>query len=116
MAREVCMAGGMCGRERAWQWVCMAGGMHGSGVWQGTCMAGGVHHRGHAWRGGNMHGGGACVAGGVHGGGCGCTCGRGACVAGHANPPGYHEIWSMSGQYASYWNAFLFNIISTRSY
>ena len=27
--------------------------------------------------------------------------GKGACV-------GYDEIWSMSGRYASYWNAFLF--------
>ena len=35
------------------------------------------------------------VGGGVHG------C-RGACV-------GYNEIRSMSGRYASYWNAFLFN-------
>ena len=47
--------------------------------------------------GGGMHGRGGCVWQGV----CmaGDMCGRG--------PPGrYYEIWSMSGQYASYWNAF----------
>ena len=45
-----------------------------------------------------MHGRGACVvAGGVHG-------GRGVCV-------GYDEIRSMSGRYASYWNAFLFQFL-----
>ena len=44
----------------------------------GTCMAGGMHGRGHAWQ-------------GVH-----------------APPSRYYEMWSMSGQYASYWNAFLF--------
>ena len=47
-----------------------------------------------------MRGRGACVAGGVHG--------EGACVAGgrvcHSR---YYEIRSMSGRYASYWNAFL---------
>ena len=26
----------------------------------------------------------------------------------HAPPSGYYEVWSMSGQLASYWNAFLF--------
>ena len=99
----VCVAGGMRGRGRAWQAVCMAGGMHGSGV----CVVGGVHgrgvhSRGHAWRG-------ACVAGGAM-----CDRGlawRGACVAGsmHAMhcPSRYYEIRSMSGRYASYWNAFL---------
>ena len=38
--------------------------------------------------------GGACVAGGMHG--------RGGGVHGR-----YYEIRSMSGRYASYWNAFL---------
>ena len=37
------MAGGVHGRERAWQGVCVAGG---------ACMAGGVHGREHAWQGG----------------------------------------------------------------
>ena len=27
---------------------------------------------------------------------------------------GYDEIWSMSGQYASYWNAFLLNKVTAR--
>ena len=50
---------------------------------------------GHAWLWGGMYGWGACVVvGGVHG-------GRGVCM-------GYNEIRSMSGRYASYWNAFLF--------
>ena len=57
-------------------------------------MAGGVHGRG------GMHGRwGACMAGGH------------AWQGGHAwhtYPHGrYYEIWSMSGQYASYWYAFL---------
>ena len=50
------------------------------------CCRGGVRGcGGHAWLWGGMRG-----------------C-RGACV-------GYDEIRSMSGQHASYWNAFLFNI------
>ena len=73
-----------------------------------ACVAGGC-----AWQ-GDMHGGG----GGVHGGGS--MCGRGVCMVGagvhdrgcasHAHPPGRYygySIWSMSGRYASYWNAFL---------
>ena len=66
--------------------------------------------------GGGMHGGrGVCVVvGGMRGcGGMGmCCCGGGMCgcrvvcvVAGGC--VGYNEIRSMSGQYASYWNAFL---------
>ena len=47
---------------------------------------GSVHGRGRAWHGGCAWQG-ACVAGGVRG--------------------RYYEIRSMSGQYASYWNAFL---------
>ena len=59
------------------------GGMHGGG---------GMHAgRGHVWWG-------ACMLGGMHG-------GRGACMV-------YDEIWSMSGWYASYWNAFLYYIYS----
>ena len=52
-------------------------------------MAGGMHGRGHAWQG-------ACMAGGVHG--------RGACVVGgmHGRKNG-----NCSGQYESYWKAFL---------
>ena len=29
-------------------------------------------------------------------------------AGGHASHSRYHRIWSMSGRYASYWNAFLF--------
>ena len=50
---------------------------------------GGVHGRG-ACMTGAMHGSGVCMAGGM--------CGR------------YYEIWSISGRYASYWNAFLFKL------
>ena len=68
----------------------------------GVCMVVGVHGckgcmvaRGHVWLwGGCMAAGGVCMAvGGV----CGC---RGACVE-------HDEIRSMSGRYASHWNAFL---------
>ena len=66
-----------------WQGVC---------AWQGACMAGG-----HAWKGMCMAGGhswqGTCMEGGM--------CGRGV----HDR---YYDIWSMSGWYTSYWNAFLF--------
>ena len=64
----------------------VAGGMHGFGG-----MVAGGHG---CW--------GACVfvEGAVTTGGCGC---RWVCM-------GYDEIRSMSGRYASYWNAFLFFI------
>ena len=101
----------------------VAGGVHGCqgcvhGCW-GACMVAG----GHAWLEGCAWLQGACmvagggllgvcmvtgehvwllgvclVAGGVHG------CWGGACV-------GYDEIQSMSGRYASYWNAFLFQYV-----
>ena len=62
-----------------------------------ACMTGGIHGGGHAWRGHVWQG-------GVHS--------RGACVAGGGVHGRYYKIRSMSGQYASYWNAFLFtNII-----
>ena len=64
--------------------VCMAGCMVGKCAWQEVCMAGG-----HAWQ-GVWVAGGACVA----------------CIP----PTRYYEIQSMSGQYASYWNAFLLSI------
>ena len=79
--RGACVAGGMCGRGHAWQ-----GGMRG----RGACVAGGMcergHGGGHVWQGACMEGGYA-WQGGMHG--------------------RYYEIWSMSGRYASYWNAFL---------
>ena len=67
----------------------MAGGMHG----RGACMAGGMHGGGHVWQGG-MHG-------------------RGGMCATHTPLTRYYGygIRSMSGRYASYWNAFLFVII-----
>ena len=83
--RGVCMAGG------TWQWgacmteVCVAGGMEG-GMEGGVCGRGACIAGGHAWQEGHAW------QGGVHGGG---VCGR------------YYEIRSMSGRYASYWNAFL---------
>ena len=72
--------------ERVW----LLGGMHGC---QAACMvARGVCgcQGGHVW---------------LPGGKCGCG---GACI-------GYDEIWSMSGQYASYWNAFLFCSVTVTS-
>ena len=119
--RGACMAvGGACMAVggHAWQW----GGIHGSGghAWQwggacmagegacvavGVCMAGGVcGSGGHAWWGGVWRGGHVwqmrCMRGG------GGMCGR---RNGHC-----------SGWYASYWNAFLFeilfNIISGRKF
>ena len=50
--------------------------------------------------------GGACMAGGVCG--RGGMCSRGVCMAGGVRGR-YYEIRSMSGRYASYWNAFLFD-------
>ena len=82
----------------AWWGACVVvGGMRGSrghACWQGVCMmVGGMHGRR-----------GACVvAGGM--------CGGGACVVGGSACMGYNEIQSMSGRYASYWNAFLFSNI-----
>ena len=50
--------------------------------------------------------GGACMAGGVCG--RGGMCSRGVCMVGGMRGR-YYEIRSMSGRYASYWNAFLFD-------
>ena len=61
----------------------------------GACMAGDVAR-------------GECMAGIMHG--WGDVAGGG--MRGTHTPPGRHyEIWSMSRQYASYWNAFLFRVI-----
>ena len=66
--------------------ACMVGGMYG----REACLAGehawqvGMHGRGHVWQRGHAW------QGGVHG--------------------RYYEIRSMSGRYASYWNACLFNL------
>ena len=127
------LQGGMCGcggcmvvsgQQHAWLWgVWLQGGVHGcrghAWLWEACMVLGG-----HAWLWG------ACVVGAyvvvgvcvvargtcvVMGGMCGCGghvwlwggihgC-EGACI-------GYDEIRSMSGRYASYWNAFLSNIQS----
>ena len=77
--------------------------MHGGGL----CMAGGacVVGLGSCVAGGYMHAGGRVWQGGMRG-------LEGVCGGGHAWQGGvrarYYEIRSMSGRYASYWNAFLF--------
>ena len=93
-------------------WGCVwLGGMHG----RGACVAdmhgkgGGMHGRGHSCRG-------ACMVGGMHGRG---TCMAGGCVwqaHPHPTPGRYYEIQSMSGRYASYWNAFLLYNANTKPY
>ena len=84
--------GGMC--------VVVGGGMHGC---RGHAWLG----RGHAWLGGMCGCRGMCMVAGGHvwlWGSCmlwgGMHVVREACVR-------YNEIWSMSGRYAFYWNAFL---------
>ena len=70
-------------------------------LWE-VCMVAG----GHAWlRGACMVAGRACMVARVHGCG-GCAWLRGACVVA-GGCIGHNEIRSMSGRYASYWNAFL---------
>ena len=88
-----------CSGGRVWL---SRGGMRGCSGERAWLLGGGhvVALGGHVWLlwGGGMHGcyGGVCgfCQGGVRG------FSRGACV-------GYDEIRSMSGRYASYWNAFL---------
>ena len=93
--------------------VLQGGGVHGKGVCmaRGCAWQGGVHGMGGMCGRGGVHGvrayvagGGACMTGGMHGRGdmhdrVG-VCGRHAC---HSR---YYGIRSMSGRYASYWNAF----------
>ena len=94
VARGVCeVAGGMhgCwgGEQCAWLWGCVHGCGGCAWLW-GVCMVAGM----------------CMVVGGVHG--CRGVCGgRGSCVVAEEVCVGYDEIWSMSGQYESYWNAFL---------
>ena len=88
--------GGMCGRGLCVMGECMVvvggawqGGMHGRGVCMvGACVLAGGMRAGVV----SMHGGRGWHAWWPWG---------GACM-------GYDEIRSMSGRYASYWNAFLF--------
>ena len=84
-----CSGGCMCGCSWGWHvWLLWGACMVSWGAYtvalEGMCM---VALGGHAWF----------LVGGMHG----FFRGGGACV-------GYDEIRSMSGRYASYWNAFLF--------
>ena len=72
----------------------MAGGMHG-----GVHAWWGMHSRGCVWLGG-MHG------GGIHGRGCACMHVGGV----NGRRDGHCSRW-----YASYWNAFLFGIILSKT-
>ena len=102
-----------------------AGGMHGCFVWLGghAWLLEGMHGCwgvcvpgswgcawGHAWLPGGMHGchGVHMVAGGVCGCQRACVVAGGVCMVAGGVFIGHDEIQSMSGQYASYWNAFLF--------
>ena len=98
-----CVAGGMRGREHALQGVCVAGGMPGMGGMHGR---GGVCGRGVCMAAGCMAGG-ACGRGHVSG----CAWWGGACMV-----VGAPNMWSMCGQYASYWNAFLFFLLFMKVY
>ena len=64
-------------------------------VWQGACVVGGMCGRGYVWWGG-VHGGGACMTSG-------CMAGGG--MRGRKNG-------NCSGQYGSYWNAFVLSDFS----
>ena len=112
-------SGGVCIVAPGWG-ACMVapGGMHGcSGgacvvASRGVCMVALGGHVWLLWRGVHGCSGGACVVapggrawllGGMRG------CSGGACVVAWGCVRGFfYEIRSMSGQYASYWNAFLF--------
>ena len=90
------------------QEFCPQGGVHGGGMHgRGTCKVG------CAWQG-------ACMVGGMHGGGMcsGGTCMVRVCVVRMPppSPPSQHyEMRPMSGWYASYWNAFLYNVVLVQS-
>ena len=74
--------------------VCPQGGVCvACGRGEGACVVGGFVWWGHAWQGGRVW------QGGMRGGGRAC----------HSR---YYGIRSMSGRYASYWNAFLFSFFS----
>ena len=105
-SRGVCMArGGGYTARGVHGGGCIAGGC----AWLGVCAwLGGVHGRGACMAGGGMRGRGCAWLGAVHGGGGGHVW--------HAFPPGRYYgygIPSMSGRYASYWNAFLLLNAST---
>ena len=119
--RRACMvAWGACVVAR-WAWVVVGVCMVARGyVWLlgGSCMVGGMHGGGCAWLLGGMHGcRGACMVARWGYVWLGCVCGfRGVCMVASQGGVcmvvggpciGYDEIRSMSGRYASYWNAFL---------
>ena len=87
----------------AWWW---------GGMWWGACMVGGACMvvGGCVWWRGMHGGGGMCGGGGV------CVVAEGHAWWGHAwwqgGCMGYDEILSMSRRYASYWNAFLYYLVS----
>ena len=98
---HVWLLGGVCGCQGA---CVVAKGVH--GYWGACVVAGGhVWQRGACMAMGGMHGkGGTCmVKGGV--------CGEGGSMHGIQRDT---EIRSMSGRYASYWNAFLFYLIFSK--
>ena len=79
-------------KGHAWQGACMRECMAAGGgyAWWGVCVAGGMHGGGYVWQ-GDMQG-----------------SGEGGCMAGgHTCHGRNYGIRSMSGCYASYWNAFL---------
>ena len=99
--RGVCVAGGMCCRRHVW-------GVHG----RGCNLEGGMRDRGHTWQGACM---GVCM-GGMHGRGGMCVYMAGGAL--HTHPPPRQILQdtvtrSMSGRYASYWNAFLLSYLNT---
>ena len=113
-----CVAGGVCGGGMHGRGACVAGGacMVGGMRGRGACMAGGVHGGGacvvggHVWWEACVAGGGACIEGGCVWWGCSCQ------VGGTPLPPPHryygYGILSMSGRYASYWNAFFYSKVS----
>ena len=120
---RVCSQGGICGCFGGCMCGFIQGGMHGF-IWGvcmvlfGVCMVlfGGC---GFIWGACMVALGGACV---VLFGGDMCGFIRGACmvlfrggVHGFFSFFGYNEIRSMSGRYASYWNAFLLVLLSMKS-
>ena len=117
LGKGACVSGDMCGRGMHGMGVCMVGDVHGRGhVWQrghawwGVCMAGGHVWWGHAWQGGVCGGGhawqGMYMVGGHAWWGCAW---QGVCMVGVCMAGGLYgrRDSHCSGQYASYWNAFL---------
>ena len=76
--------------------------MHGKGMHgRGACVAWGACMAGRACVAGGVRGREACISGGA------CSTGGGGMHATACHTGRNYEIQSMSGRYASYWNAFL---------